>query len=140
MRRIPSTLFGAAPVLLALAMAACNGPTDRAPDLGGSAPSAVQHGLSVQQPSSEGPASNPGSPGAQAPTAPSTARAWYVSPNGNDAASGAQDAPFRTIGKALSVIGPGEVIYVQAGRYAEELVFDKDVVVEPTVAPQPAGR
>jgi nitrous oxidase accessory protein NosD len=66
---------------------------------------------------------NPGTPGV--PTAPEPAptytREWYVSPSGSDTAAGTKGAPFRTIAKAVSVVGPGEIVRVQAGTYAEKL-------------------
>jgi hypothetical protein len=67
-------------------------------------------------------ASQPGTP-ATAPEAPAAAftREWVVSPTGSDTAEGSAAKPFRTIGKAVSVAGPGELIRVLAGTYAERI-------------------
>ncbi len=62
----------------------------------------------------------PGIPTAPEPE-PTYSREWYVSPSGNDASAGTKSAPFRTIAKAVSVVGPGEIVRVQAGTYAEKL-------------------
>lgn len=53
------------------------------------------------------------------PTPPPFTRTWYVSPSGSDTADGSQGAPFQTLGKAISVVGPGERVSVAAGTYAE---------------------
>jgi nitrous oxidase accessory protein NosD len=57
-----------------------------------------------------------------APAAP-PAREWVVSPSGQDTADGSAAHPFRTISKAVSVVGPGELIRVLAGTYAERVVL-----------------
>ncbi|WP_164019588.1 right-handed parallel beta-helix repeat-containing protein [Pyxidicoccus trucidator] len=54
-------------------------------------------------------------------------REWYVSPSGSDKAAGSKSAPFRTIGRALKAVGPGEAIQVQPGDYAESVVIDGSV-------------
>ncbi|MCP3103863.1 right-handed parallel beta-helix repeat-containing protein [Myxococcus sp. K15C18031901] len=74
-------------------------------------------------------------PGTSTPTTPTTgepsqprySREWYVSPSGNDTAAGTQAKPLRTISKALSLVGPGEVVRVLSGTYAEKLVIDSTV-------------
>ncbi|MBU8897649.1 right-handed parallel beta-helix repeat-containing protein [Corallococcus sp. M34] len=58
---------------------------------------------------------------------PQYAHEWYVSPSGNDSASGTRAAPLRTISKALSVVGAGDIIRVQSGTYAEQLLIDDSV-------------
>ena len=67
----------------------------------------------------------PGTDAGIQPTAPaqepSYTREWFVSPSGNDASAGSKSAPFRTIAKAITVAGPGEVVRVQSGTYAERL-------------------
>ncbi len=67
-------------------------------------------------------AAQPGTP-APAPeaSAPAFVREWVVSPTGSDTAEGNAAQPFRTIGKAVSVAGPGELIRVLAGTYAERI-------------------
>lgn len=51
-------------------------------------------------------------------------REWYVSTSGSDNAAGSKAAPFRTIGRALKAVGPGEAILVLPGIYAESVVID----------------
>jgi nitrous oxidase accessory protein NosD len=76
----------------------------------------------LTQPSPQ-PAAQPGGP--SAPAAPVTAatKEWVVSPSGSDTAEGSAAQPFRTIGKAVSVAGPGELIRVLSGTYAERVVL-----------------
>ena len=42
---------------------------------------------------------------------------FYVSPTGSDLASGSANEPYKTITKALSVVGPGQSILVREGTY-----------------------
>jgi nitrous oxidase accessory protein NosD len=109
-----SLLTGA--VLMAVT-AACGG--------GGDAPSAAGAEASS---SSRGPTSGAasGAQGAQTsstPTATGTPaqyrKVWRVSPNGNDSAEGSEGAPLRTIGRAVTLAEPGDLISVQPGTYAE---------------------
>ncbi|MCP3102239.1 right-handed parallel beta-helix repeat-containing protein [Myxococcus sp. K15C18031901] len=51
-------------------------------------------------------------------------REWFVSPSGSDQAAGTKQAPLRTIGRAVRSVGPGEVIRVAPGEYAEGVVID----------------
>lgn len=44
---------------------------------------------------------------------------YYVSPDGNDNNSGTQSSPFKTINKAISVVGPGDTVHVAPGVYEE---------------------
>ena len=46
---------------------------------------------------------------------------YYVSTSGNDANPGSQTQAFRTIRKGLSVLGPGDTLYVRGGTYTEQL-------------------
>jgi alpha-N-arabinofuranosidase len=46
---------------------------------------------------------------------------FHVKPNGNDANSGTQAAPFRTIQHAANLAHPGDVITVHAGVYRERI-------------------
>jgi hypothetical protein len=48
-----------------------------------------------------------------------SAREYVVSSTGNDAAAGTPEAPFQTIGKAVSVLQPGDTCLVRAGVYRE---------------------
>lgn len=47
----------------------------------------------------------------------------YVAPNGNDAASGTQDAPFATLKKAASLLPNGGTIIVRGGIYPAQPMF-----------------
>jgi nitrous oxidase accessory protein NosD len=49
-----------------------------------------------------------------------------VSPAGSDTAAGSRAAPFRTIAKAITVAGPGEVVRVKSGTYAERIRIATD--------------
>jgi nitrous oxidase accessory protein NosD len=50
---------------------------------------------------------------------------YVVSPQGDDKAAGSAAAPFRSIGKAVSVAGPGDLIRVLSGTYDERVVLKK---------------
>ncbi len=50
---------------------------------------------------------------------------WWVATTGNDTNDGSTDRPFRTIGKAVEAVGPGDVVYIRAGIYTENLVLTK---------------
>jgi nitrous oxidase accessory protein NosD len=82
-------------------------------------------------PAHEGHAPIAAQPGAQAtePETPAAAfkREWVVAPNGSDTAEGNAAKPFQTIGKAVSVAGPGELIRVLAGTYSENIVLGANV-------------
>ncbi|MBF5041760.1 MULTISPECIES: nitrous oxide reductase family maturation protein NosD [Myxococcaceae] len=72
-----------------------------------------------------------------APPAPAVkyTREWVVAPTGSDSSAGSAAAPFRTIGKALSVVGPGERITVKAGTYAERISIESTVKAGTQSAP-----
>jgi len=52
---------------------------------------------------------------------PVVAAERHVSPRGDDANPGTEAAPFRTLGKACELAGPGDTVYVGAGKYRETL-------------------
>ncbi|MET0412575.1 MAG: hypothetical protein ABW217_14830, partial [Polyangiaceae bacterium] len=52
-----------------------------------------------------------------ASAAPALGADFYVSPQGSNAASGAIDAPFRTIRQGIAVAMPGDTVYVRDGEY-----------------------
>lgn len=48
---------------------------------------------------------------------PNTNGDWFVSPTGNDANPGTLAAPFATLTKAISVVQPGQIIFMRGGTY-----------------------
>ena len=48
-----------------------------------------------------------------------TAATHYVATNGNDTNEGTEPQPFRTIRKGVSVLQPGDKLYIRQGTYAE---------------------
>ncbi len=59
------------------------------------------------------------------PPQPTYSKTWVVSGTGQDTAAGTAAAPFRTLGKAVSVVQPGELVLVKAGTYNESVVLTK---------------
>ena len=51
--------------------------------------------------------------------------AYFVSPSGNDAGPGSQTQPWRTIGKAASMVVAGDAIYIHGGVYIEKVDFSR---------------
>lgn len=55
---------------------------------------------------------------------------YFVSPAGNDAGNGTQQAPFKTIGKALTVSNAGAEIVLRSGIYNESLrIQDENITI-----------
>ncbi|MDR2040619.1 MAG: FG-GAP-like repeat-containing protein, partial [Bacteroidales bacterium] len=52
---------------------------------------------------------------------------WYVSPDGSDTNAGTQQAPFRTIYKAISRASAGDAIKLENGKYNENVYISKNV-------------
>src|SRR5258706_4952054 len=52
-------------------------------------------------------------------------RTYFVSPSGVDTNDGSQTAPYRTFAKALSVVLPGERVYLLPGTYTESIRITK---------------
>src|SRR5262249_51473930 len=50
---------------------------------------------------------------------------YFVSPSGNDGATGAAGAPWQTIQKAASVAGAGDTVTLAGGVYKEQPAFTK---------------
>jgi hypothetical protein len=50
-----------------------------------------------------------------------TAATYYVATTGNDANSGTQAQPFRTIAKGLTVLRTGDTLHLREGTYAESI-------------------
>jgi len=48
--------------------------------------------------------------------------AYYVATNGNDGDPGTEAQPFRTLAHGVSVLTPGDTLYVMSGTYAEALM------------------
>lgn len=48
---------------------------------------------------------------------------YYVATNGDDGNPGTLDAPFRTIGRAASVVAAGDTVLVRGGQYNEQVVI-----------------
>ena len=48
---------------------------------------------------------------------------YYVSPSGNNANNGTIASPWKTIQYAVDNVNAGATIYVNAGTYAEKVVF-----------------
>ena len=47
-----------------------------------------------------------------------SAAMYYVAPSGNDANSGAIDSPFYKVSKAVSLVGPGDTIWMRGGTFS----------------------
>lgn len=58
----------------------------------------------------------------------------YVSPEGDDTASGSFENPWRTIQHGVNQLRPGQTLYIRAGTYAEQ------VVVPPSASGRPEHR
>jgi len=58
-------------------------------------------------------------------TATEFSRVLWVSPSGQDTAEGSESKPFRTVAKALSLVKPGEAIFLKSGTYSERLRLDE---------------
>ncbi|MFP2910316.1 nitrous oxide reductase family maturation protein NosD [Pyxidicoccus sp. 3LFB2] len=85
--------------------------------------------------SSPSPFPRPRRPPVEEPPPPRYSREWFVSPSGSDTAQGTRQKPLRTISKALTLVGPGEIVRVQAGTYAEKLELDTHVKAGTAAAP-----
>ncbi len=42
---------------------------------------------------------------------------YYLSPNGKDSNTGSYDSPWFTLGKAIEMVKPGDIVYVRGGEY-----------------------
>lgn len=93
-------------VLVLVALTAVAGAVWRTDQTGGTRPDA-------------GPAYPGGIVPASASGAPKAMR--YVSPNGSDRSPGSASRPWRTLGKALPSLRPGDRLVVAAGTYTERL-------------------
>ncbi len=53
------------------------------------------------------------------PIVDASSNTYYVAKTGSNTNSGTESSPFLTIGKGLSVLSPGDTLYIKAGTYAE---------------------
>jgi Right handed beta helix region len=60
-----------------------------------------------------------------APLAPSTGAALYVAPDGLDSNPGTLALPFQTVAQGLSVLEPGQKLFLRAGTYAEWVKLER---------------
>jgi parallel beta-helix repeat protein len=51
------------------------------------------------------------------------ANVYYVAPGGSDSDPGTISRPWRTIGKAVRTLAPGDVVYIKNGQYREHVVL-----------------
>jgi hypothetical protein len=79
------------------------------------------------------PEARPGQPG----------QVYYVAPDGHDEDPGTEARPFRTIGRAATVLGPGDKLYIRAGTYHEKFTVpgsgtpDRPIVISAYPGEQP---
>ncbi len=52
------------------------------------------------------------------------ATTYYVAKNGNDSKNGSKASPFQTIKRGVSVLSPGDTLYVKTGTYNEYITND----------------
>jgi hypothetical protein len=48
-------------------------------------------------------------------------RTFHVSPQGDDAQTGTAERPWRTLGHAVTALGPGDALLVHGGTYRERV-------------------
>lgn len=48
---------------------------------------------------------------------------YFVSPNGSDHNPGSLNLPWKTLGKAASMLEPGDIVYIRGGIYQESVDF-----------------
>ena len=64
----------------------------------------------------------------------SGSRVWYVSPSGNDAATGDASSPLKTVNRAAQLAKAGDVVTIRAGTYNEGVsVKNSGTVTQPIV-------
>ncbi len=56
----------------------------------------------------------------------SIAQTYYVAKNGRDSNPGNEDSPFLTIQKAANIVKAGDIVYVKAGTYNEQVNITRD--------------
>lgn len=55
--------------------------------------------------------------------ADSDGKTYYVAPTGSDSYPGTFDKPFQTIGKAATIVVPGDTVYIRGGMYNEQVTL-----------------
>ncbi|WNG40186.1 DUF1565 domain-containing protein [Archangium violaceum] len=68
-------------------------------------------------------------------TTPTYNKVWVVSTTGNDAAAGSETAPLKTISRAITLAGPGDLIRVRSGTYTERVLISGSVRSGTATAP-----
>jgi len=93
-------------------------------------------------PSASETARDGGAPALPRPLPASSGRTFYVSPRGSDHNPGTSARPWRTIGKALSMLAPGQRALVRAGLYTESLIATRSGTAKApiTIANAPGER
>jgi hypothetical protein len=56
------------------------------------------------------------------------AAVYYVAIAGSDSNSGGSSSPFRTVKKGISILKPGDTLYVRAGNYGESVASVSQIV------------
>ena len=98
-------------------------------DLGGDGP-ITRATLTTPSSLGLGVAGSYGSVGPGQASYPPPTGAIYVSPNGNNAASGTAASPVRTIARALTLAPSGGTVVLRAGNYHESVRVDRRVTIQ----------
>src|SRR5215471_1211025 len=61
-------------------------------------------------------------------TTVANAGTFYVATNGTDGNPGSINSPFRTVNKGVSVLKPGDTLYLRAGTYVENVQVNVEQV------------
>jgi parallel beta-helix repeat protein len=54
-----------------------------------------------------------------------TGRVYWVASDGHDYNWGTYESPFRSISQAVAMAGPGDIVYIRAGTYVENLLLTR---------------
>lgn len=58
-------------------------------------------------------------------TVPSSGKTYYISPDGRDSNDGTREKPFKTFGKTLTKLKPGDTLYVMSGSNKTKIPVHK---------------
>ncbi|GAA1287864.1 sigma-70 family RNA polymerase sigma factor [Saccharothrix xinjiangensis] len=89
------------------------------------------------------PGATPPSPGTTPPSTTATPTALYVSPTGDDTAAGTETAPFASLAHAVSVVRPGQTVYLRGGTHrptAPVVITTSGAPDHPITLTSPAGE